>query len=351
MSAAGGEAYSVQRFGKRLAIVWWEDCGAGPKRRRQLLTSTDRESAKAEARKRWEGGDDGTPWTVGRIMTAYIASIEGKVSHPRREDGWKAMKSFWENVDPMLIDDQMCQNYRKKRRVGDATARYELMQLSTALGWATANGPRLERRPVVWLPQTPERKTRHLTRAEFDQFFAAVKADHARLYVMLGLHTMARPSAILDLTWDRVDFMRRLIDFTPPGHIRTAKRRVTVPINDDLLAALQVGNAARTCEYVIERGGEQVASVKKAFQAASERSTVHATPYTLRHTGAVWAAEAGVSMYELAAFMGHDSVATTMKHYARFSPDHLRGVANALLRKGEVSDLTSSPCPPEAASA
>jgi integrase len=49
-----------------------------------------------------------------------------------------------------------------------------------------------------------------------------------------------------------------------------------------------------------------VKSIKKAFQAASERSGIHVTPYTLRHTGAVWAAEAGVSMDELAQFLGHD---------------------------------------------
>jgi integrase len=80
----------------------------------------------------------------------------------------------------------------------------------------------------------------------------------------------------------------------------------------------------------VERGGERVSSLKKAFQAASKRSTVRATPYTLRHTGAVWAAEAGVSMAELAQFMGHDDDRTTQKHYARYSPDHLRGVANAI---------------------
>lgn len=342
-----GETYSVQRFGRGFAIVWWENCGQGPKRRRQRLTAKDRESAKAEARQRWAGGDD-TPWTVGACMTAYIATLDGKPSHQRREDAWKAMKGFWENVEPGLIDEPMCRAYRARRTAGDATARYELMQLSTALGWAAKNG-KLDRRPAIWLSQAPEHRTRHLTRAEFERFFAAVKADHARLYVMLGLHTMARPSAILELTWDRVDFMRRLIDYTPPGHVRTAKRRTVVPINAELLTALQIGHAARTCEYVIEHGGTKLASIKKAFQAASERSAVHATPYTLRHTGAVWAAEAGVPMAELAQFMGHDDDRTTQRHYARFSPDYLRGVADALQRRPEGSDLAPGPCSTEAA--
>lgn len=325
MSAANDHAYSIQRLRGGFALVYKRE----GKRVRRQLDATDRPSAEAEARRLWIEGERGA-WTVGRIMTAYLATISHKPSHVRRKDAWKAMGPFWDGIDPALIDAPMCQSYRKRRKIADATARYELLQLSTALGWATQNGPKLAARPAIWLPQTPERKVRHLTRAEFKRFFAEVRADHARLYVMIGLYTMARPGAILDLEWDRVDFARRRIDFTPPGHIRTAKRRGVVPMADELIPALQIGYAARTCEYVIERGGDRIACIKKAFQAASQRSAVHATPYTLRHTGAVWAAEGGASMAELSQFMGHSSLDTTIRHYARFSPEHLAGVANKI---------------------
>ena len=317
--------YTVQRLRNGFAIVWRED---GKRRRRQLV-SQDRQSAEAEARKLWATGSDGSPWTVGRIVAGYVASIAEKPSHGRRKDAWKAMGPFWESVDPELIDAEMCRAYRRRRQAADSTVRYELLQLSTALKWARAER-HIIATPTLWLPATPERVPRHLTREEFDRFFAAVRADHARTYVVLGLFTLARPSAILDLTWDRVDFMRRQIDYRPPGRAQTSKRRVVVPIGDELLTALQQAFEARTCEYVVERGGQRIANVKKAFQAASERSGIHATPYTLRHTGAVWAAEAGVSMPELAQFMGHDDDRTTQKHYARFSPGHLRNVADAI---------------------
>ena len=322
--------YTVQRFRGGYAIVWWENDETGkPKRRRQQLCAQDRPSAEAEARIRWQTSDDSGEWTVGRIMKGYLASIADKTSHQRREDAWKAMRTFWENVDPELIDERMCRAYRKTRKVADATARYEILQLSTALRWA-----RKERHitvtPPLWLPPVGESETKHLTRAEFERFFDEVKSQHARVYVMLGLFTMARPSAILDLTWDRVDFARRQIDFRQPGRAQTSKRRVVVPIGDVLLKTLQEAYAARTCEFVVEHGGKQVGSIKKAFQAASERSGVQATPYTLRHTGAVWAAEGGISMTQLAQFMGHDDDRTTQKHYARYSPDFLRGVVDAI---------------------
>lgn len=60
-------------------------------------------------------------------------------------------------------------------------------------------------------------------------------------------------------------------------------------------------DAASPSIFLIEHGRAAVKSIKKASQAASERSRVHATPYTLRHIGAVWAVESGrVTMPELA---------------------------------------------------
>lgn len=265
-------------------------------------------------------------------MKGYLASIEEKASHQRRKDAWKALRPFWENTEPDLIDQQMCRDYAQQRQAGPATIRYELLQVSTAIGWGR-RGRHITARPDMWLPPTEERKVRHLTHAQFERFFSAVHAPHAKLYVLLGLYTMARPSAILDLTWDRVDFERNLIDLNPPGRRQTAKRRPVVKANDALLEALQEAYEARQCEYVVERGAQKVGSVKKAFQAASERSGLHVTPYTLRHTGAVWAAESGISMAALAQFMGHDDDRTTQKHYARFSPDYLANVAGAVQRR------------------
>lgn len=330
MSAANDDIYSVQRFRGGFALVWkeWDDRKAKEIRRRRQLESQDRQSAEAEARRLWEGSDD-SPWTVGRIITSYLATISEKPSKSRRDDAWKAMRPFWEKVMPAGVDDVSAKAYRATRRVSDATARYELMMLSTALNWAVSKGHIPARKPF-WLPPATERKTRHLTRAEFARFHDAMKAPHAQLYALIGVYTTARPTAILELTWDRVDFMRRRIDFSIEGRAQTAKRRVIVPIGDKLLAALQKAYEARTTVFVIEYGGEQVKSVKKAFQRASERSNVHATPYTLRHTGAVWAAENGIPMSELAQFMGHDDDRTTQKHYARFTPDYLLRTANAI---------------------
>lgn len=324
--------YSVQRFRKGFAIVYRDAEG---KRHRERLYATDRAGAEAEARRGWAAGD-GSSWTVGQVVNAYIADreAEGIASTQRQKDAWKAMRGFWEPINPDLIDREMAQAYTARRKVGQATLRYELSMLSVALRWARDKG-KLKKAPEVWRPAAPERKVRHLSHKQFEKWYAEVKAPHARLYVLLGLYTMARPAAILELEWDRIDWERGEVDFNPKGRRQTKKRRPVVPLNDELLEALRVAYEARQSPYVIERGAGRVHSVKKAFQAASQRSGIHVTPYTLRHTGAVWAAEGGVPMAELAQFMGHDDSATTEKHYARFTPGHLRRVANAVQRRPE----------------
>lgn len=263
-------------------------------------------------------------------MTAYLEdrAAAGIATATRQADAWKAMKSFWEGVSPRLIDEEMAKGYAERRGRAAATVRYELGMLAVALRWAKKKGL-IPEAPAIWRPEPPERRERHLSRDEFRRFLAEVKAPHARLYMVLAIATCARPTALLQLTWDRVDFGRGLIDLNPRGRVQNAKRRPVVPIASYALDPLREAYAARQGEHVVERGGKGLGSIKKAFQAASERSGVYATPYTLRHTGAVWRAEDGVSMPEIAQLMGHDDDRTTQKHYARFSPDFLRKAADA----------------------
>ena len=82
--------------------------------------------------------------------------------------------------------------------------------------------------------------------------------------------------------------------------------------------------------HVIEFGGRRVASVKKGIAAAARRAGVKASPQVLRHTAAVWMAEAGVPMSDIAHYLGHDDSRITARIYARYAPDHLRDAAETL---------------------
>jgi integrase len=327
--------YSIQRFRRGYAIVWRDAEG---KRHRRQLDAADKPTAEAEARGLWKR-HTGAASTVGGIVEAYIDAREaaGIASTSRQRDAWKAMKHFWAKVDPAKIDDEMAQEYVRRRNRGQSTTRYELSMLSVALRWA-AKSEIIDKAITVWRPEAPERAERHLTVEQFAKWFPEVKAPHARLYVEIALATMARPSAILELTWPQVDWEHGTLNLNPPGRRQTKKRRPIVALDEETLKLLKQAQEGAQSDYIIERGGKKVANIKKAFQAASKRSGIHVTPYTLRHTGAVWAVERGTPMAELAQFMGHDDDATTQKHYARFTPTYLRGVS-ANLRKARNEAL------------
>ena len=72
-------------------------------------------------------------------------------------------------------------------------------------------------------------------------------------------------------------------------------------------------------------------SIKKGFKAATvEAGLSDVSPHVLRHTAAVHMAEAGISMDEIAQYLGHSDSRITAFTYARYSPEHLRRPASAL---------------------
>jgi integrase len=279
-----------------------------------------------------------------QIAVISIAVILERYLHDRRERAipgadrlsWahKPLTRILGVKPPEAITEAECRRYMGQRRrdgVADATIRTELQALRAALRWAAAPERALiAAAPKIDMPGRPEPRVRWLTREEAARLLASCKAHHVRLFVTIALHTGARSGAILGLTWDRVDLDRRLIDFREPGRIRTRKRRVPVPINDTLHAALTEAKAAATAESVIEWAGGAVARVKHAFRDAAARANLTGvTPHVLRHTAVTWQLQGGVDPWKVAGFVGM-TVEMVQTVYGHHHPEHLRDAARAL---------------------
>lgn len=144
-------------------------------------------------------------------------------------------------------------------------------------------------------------------------------------------------SAILDITWDRIDFERGHILLDNPERDRTAKGRAVVPMNQSARAALMEAKEAALSDYVIEWAGRRVASVKKGVRAIGAAAKIGVvSPHDFRHSAAVWMAEDGVSMSEIARYLGHKDSRITERVYARYSPEHLLRASQSL----EVGEFT-----------
>jgi len=157
----------------------------------------------------------------------------------------------------------------------------------------------------------------------------SAKSPHIRVFLILGLATGARAGAILDLTWDRVDFTHGTIDYRPPGRIQTNKRRTVVPMNATARDALEEAYRGRLSDHVVEYNGKPVKSVKKAIERLASDTGIHVSPHVLRHTCAVWMAQADVPMQKISQYLGHTSLAMTVAVYARYSPSFMQDAGRA----------------------
>jgi integrase len=166
--------------------------------------------------------------------------------------------------------------------------------------------------PHVWAPAKGGARQRVLTPEEARKLLENAVSPHIQLFIILALSTGARHTAILDLTWNRIDFEKGVIDYEEsveanPMSRSYKKGRAQVPMNNLARAALERAYAGRLTDYVVEWSGKRLHDVREGFALAVERAGLpgKVTPHTLRHTVTTWARERGIDKSRVANLLGH----------------------------------------------
>ncbi|MGA0563669.1 tyrosine-type recombinase/integrase [Ancylobacter sp. VNQ12] len=279
---------------------------------------------------------------------------------------WRNLSPHFGQLKPAEIDYFCVRQYRQMRAAGSigrpstsATIRRELVALLAALRWCASPERRFLRPddvPAFDLPPDGAPRQRWLRNDEIEALLAAAvgtrrpsrdggrrRLSRAERFLWIALHTAARKEAILDLSWDRVDFETGTIDFNVPGRRVTKKRRVVVPIASALLPILERAYRERQGDLVLDNKGAVWATVQsiamKAGLAPRQRISTGAkpkatgiSPHVLRHTAATHMARSGVPLWKIAKFLGN-SVEMVDKVYAKFMLDDLRGAAEVISQR------------------
>jgi len=318
--------YTLTRHRGKWALTF----GQGEHRRR-ITTGTDhRAEAEAVARAIWARIHAAQSERLKDIWPAYVADriIDGARAD-RFAAHWAALEpTFGQRIGSTITreDCRAFHRHRRERGYSDSTIKTDLELLRACLRRHYGNAA-----PALWIPPASKPRDAWLTKDQARQIVDAATTPHIRLFVILGLSTGARAGAILDLTWDRVDFEGRTIDFRPAGRNQTNKRRTVVPMNQRAFEALQLAHAARLTDHVIEYSGKPVASIKKAVQRLSQRTGIAFSPHTLRNTCAVWMAQDNVPMQMISQYLGHTSLRMTEQVYARYSPTFMQDASAATM--------------------
>lgn len=320
------DEYTLTTHRGKLAITWRE-----PGRKYPLRISTgtnDERLAEARAREIWARRTAAKSDRVEDLWPVYVRDRKADGARADRfKAHWTALAPHFGNRTGSSITREDCRAYykdRKKAGYSDSTIKTDLELLRACLRHRYGSAS-----PSLWMPPASAPRDHWLTKEQARELVEEATTPHIKLFVVLGLATGARAGAILDLTWDRVNFEQGTIDYRPPGRIQTNKRRTVVPMNGRARAALMEAYEARLSDYVIEYGGKKVESVKKAVQRLSQRAGIPFSPHVLRHTCAVWMAQDNVPMQLISQYLGHTSLRMTEQVYARYSPSFMRDASDA----------------------
>lgn len=294
--------------------------------------------------------------TVADCWTVYTAK-KGETDTARYS--WKNLEPHFGALLAPEVSQKTVDSYLLKRTTGRLgrrakapTVRRELVVLFAALNFCVRQ-QLLPKSAVaaVDLPDAGEPKDRWLTHSEIKRLLDAAarlrrgtKLSRGERFLWIALETAARKQAILDLTWDRVDFETRMIHFDVPGRKKTKKRRPSVPISKALLPILQRAYKERENNLVMTNQGAvwatvQLIVIEAGLGGVKPKNTrlekpkaTGISPHVLRHTAATHMARRGVPLFKIAKILGN-TIAMVEKVYAKHSPEDLREVVDMISGK------------------
>jgi integrase len=227
-----------------------------------------------------------------------------------------------------------------KRGISQASIRQELQIFKAAIAFGHKTGFLDKDISVhVSLPKVTQGRLEFLDEQQESIFHAlacGLSIGEERLtnltkFICIGLDTGARRQAILDLTWDRVDFINKTIDFRKPGRFVSKKRRPVHPINARLFPVLQRAykeRSKRDDDHVI--GPTDLPRAWRIFIAATPFPWM--TPHHMRHTYATLMLASGVDITLVAELLA-DSPVTVWRTYSHVISGRLRDAADARIQK------------------
>lgn len=295
----------------------------------------EEELAKYIAQKRvhFTGPADPSEITIGEVLRFYGEAKVDEVSDPERLlYTMKALAPYWGDRKVSEIDVKTCRGYTSWRDRAAWTVRREMSTLNAAVKFAAASR-KIAHAPVVTLPEKGLAKDRWLTRDEARRLIE-VSPRHIQRFIMIGLYTGRRKTAITRLRWTPsldsgwVDLERGVIHFLGKAQAETKKRKGAVRIPTVLLK--EMNSWERDCDHVISFNGSPVGRIDKAFRAAAKRANLdEATPHTLKHTAVTWAFMKGMTLEDASAYF--DTSSETLENvYRSYSPEALKTAAGIM---------------------
>ena len=263
---------------------------------------------------------------------------ERKTFHDKKSylEWWKKELGnyFLADLTPSVVAEKRDKLLNQKTRRGTsyspASVNRYLAALSHLCGVAVKEWGWLELNPVSYIakPREPRGRDRYLSDGERKRLLNAVrKSDSPYLYpiVLLALSTGMRRGEILGLTWNDVDFPNSRITLreTKNDEVRS------LPIIADVEVLLKKLRKIRRIDTDLvfpSSAGDRRYEFKTAWKAVLNEAKIENFRFhDLRHSCASYLAMNGATTAEIAAVLGHKTLAM-VKRYSHLSDSHTASV-------------------------
>ncbi len=278
--------------------------------------------------------------TLGDLVDRQLETVRAKRPHDYDRQRW--MLGWWREqlgdyalaqITPAVIAKHRDELLKIR---SPATVNRHLAALSVAYTNAVREWNWLQDNPLrrVKKETEPQGRVRFLSDKEREALLAACqKSELPELYpiVVLALTTGMRRGELLGLRWPDVNLERRLIVL---NKTKNHERR-SVPIMPDVTALLREQAKVRRLDSDLLFPGNEGRPVEidRAWYAALDAAKVQDFRFhDLRHTAASYLAMSGATVPELAAVLGHKTLAM-VKRYAHLSDQHTGAVIERMTRK------------------
>jgi integrase len=199
----------------------------------------------------------------------------------------------------------------------------------------------LEYAPKVPMYRPAGHEPRWLSPGEFEKLCSHLPL-HLELAARLAVATLLRMRAMTRLTWDRVDLKGRRA-WIPRRHMKAA-RTFSLPLSTEAVRVLkELRKLNPEGDHVFQWSGKPLDDCNTlAFQRAVKASNLAPLRWhDLRHTGASWAVQSGVTLPELMQLGDWRSYSMVLR-YSHLAPSSVAGAADRVAQWAHTERRRSS---------